>query len=172
MENNPIALSKESFRQLGHQFVDAIADFNSSMQSKPVTFGRLPSEVQVELGQKALPQKGTDPSVILSEATALLFNHSLFNGHPRFLGYITSSPTPIGALTCFFLMKETLEGHRHKYLSKYDVAPSFKAGLHYGNVTTEEIGTLKKDIVFTGDTLNTTACIQNLCNFYETDLLV
>ena len=26
------------------------------------------------------------------------FEHSLFNGHPRFFGYITSSPAPIGAL--------------------------------------------------------------------------
>jgi glutamate/tyrosine decarboxylase-like PLP-dependent enzyme len=28
----------------------------------------------------------------------LLFDHSLFNGHPRFWGYITSSAAPIGAL--------------------------------------------------------------------------
>ena len=28
----------------------------------------------------------------------MLFKHSLFNGHPRFMGYITSSPAPIGAL--------------------------------------------------------------------------
>jgi glutamate/tyrosine decarboxylase-like PLP-dependent enzyme len=28
----------------------------------------------------------------------LLVEHSLYNGHPRFMGYITSSPAPIGAL--------------------------------------------------------------------------
>jgi glutamate/tyrosine decarboxylase-like PLP-dependent enzyme len=33
---------------------------------------------------------------LVSEATELLFDHSLFNGHPRFFGYITSSPAPIG----------------------------------------------------------------------------
>ena len=32
----------------------------------------------------------------MSEATELLFDHSLFNAHPRFFGYITSSPAPIG----------------------------------------------------------------------------
>lgn len=31
-------------------------------------------------------------------AADLLFDHSLFNGHPRFWGYITSSAAPIGAL--------------------------------------------------------------------------
>ena len=35
---------------------------------------------------------------ILKHATDLLFNYSLLNGHPRFLGYITSSAAPLGAL--------------------------------------------------------------------------
>ena len=38
------------------------------------------------------------PGALLDEAARLLFEHSLFNGHPRFFGYITSSPAPIGAL--------------------------------------------------------------------------
>ena len=37
----------------------------------------------------------------MSDATELLFDHSLFNGHPRFFGYITSSPAPIGMLGDF-----------------------------------------------------------------------
>lgn len=76
------------------------------------------------------------------------------------------------ALDCFFAMKGALSEQHKKYLSKYGIAPTFKAGLHFGNVTTGEIGLLKKDIVFTGDTLNTTARIQSLCNRYEVDLLV
>ena len=76
------------------------------------------------------------------------------------------------ALDCFFAMNAALSDQHQKYLSKYEVAPTFKAGLHFGNVTTGEIGSLKKDIVFTGDTLNTTARIQSLCNQYEVELLV
>ena len=76
------------------------------------------------------------------------------------------------AIDCFFAMKSVLADQHQNYLSKYGVAPTFKAGLHFGNVTTGEIGSLKKDIAFTGDTLNTTARIQNLCNRYEVDLLV
>jgi glutamate/tyrosine decarboxylase-like PLP-dependent enzyme len=45
-----------------------------------------------------LPERGHDPKALLGEAAHLLFEHSLFNGHPRFFGYITSSPAPIGAL--------------------------------------------------------------------------
>ena len=34
------------------------------------------------------------------------------------------------------------------------------------------IGALKKEIVFTGDALNSTARIQSLCNDYEVDILI
>jgi glutamate/tyrosine decarboxylase-like PLP-dependent enzyme len=38
-----------------------------------------------------------DPSTA-TDAIDLLFEHSLFNSHPRFYGYITSSAAPIGML--------------------------------------------------------------------------
>ena len=76
------------------------------------------------------------------------------------------------SLHCFFAMKESLKQQAHKYQSEYGVVPSFKAGIHYGKVTTGEIGTIKKDIAFSGDVLNTTARIQGLCNSYQVDLLV
>ena len=44
--------------------------------------------------------------------------------------------------------------------------------MHWGSVTTGEIGELKKEIVFTGDVLNTTSRIQMLCNEYDAQLLV
>lgn len=75
------------------------------------------------------------------------------------------------ALACFFDMQEALLDRADFYLSTYGFTPEFKAGLHFGKVTTGEIGRLKKDIVFTGDTLNTTARIQSLCNTYQTNLL-
>ena len=44
---------------------------------------------------------GTDPGPLLERTAQLLFEHSLFNGHPRFFGYITASPAPIGMLGDF-----------------------------------------------------------------------
>lgn len=76
------------------------------------------------------------------------------------------------ALDCFYDMKITLRSNADNYLSKYGITPEFKAGLHFGKVITGEIGRIKKDIVFTGDTLNTTARIQSLCNQYNAELLV
>jgi adenylate cyclase len=63
-------------------------------------------------------------------------------------------------LQCFFRIGEALEERREHYNQKYDLLPSFKAGLHIGEATVGEIGVIKKDIVFSGDVLNTTSRIQ------------
>jgi adenylate cyclase len=75
-------------------------------------------------------------------------------------------------IRCFFEMKAALNGQAEKYKEKFGLLPGFKAGFHYGRVTTGEIGVLKKEIIFTGDVLNTTARIQGLCNSFNVDLLI
>jgi adenylate cyclase len=75
-------------------------------------------------------------------------------------------------IACFFAMKRALEKKSERYHIRFGVLPGFKAGLHFGMVTAGEIGSLKKEIIFTGDVLNTSARIQGLCNHYEADLLV
>jgi adenylate cyclase len=75
-------------------------------------------------------------------------------------------------LRCFFAMQDDLRRRAANYRKQYGLVPTFKAGLHCGTVMVGEIGVIKKDIVFTGDTLNATARIQGLCNGYGVDLLV
>ncbi len=75
-------------------------------------------------------------------------------------------------LECFFRIKECLNAQAATYQADFGHVPGFKAGLHCGQVTTGEIGTVHKDIIFTGDVMNTTARIQSLCNESGVDLLV
>lgn len=75
-------------------------------------------------------------------------------------------------INCFFDMKKDIYNRKETYIEKYDIFPEFKAAIHCGEVTTGEIGALKKEIFFTGDVLNTTARIQGLCNTYNAELLV
>lgn len=95
---NSIEMNKEEFQKIGHQLIDDISDFMSNIDKKPVTFSESPSELQRILGNTSLPENGKPAAELISRVTELLFNHSLFNGHPKFLGYITSSASPIGAL--------------------------------------------------------------------------
>jgi len=74
-------------------------------------------------------------------------------------------------LRCFFTIKDIFSNRSEEYIEKYGLVPGFKAGIHYGKVTTGEIGVVKKEIIFTGDVLNTTARIQSICNTHEVDIL-
>jgi aromatic-L-amino-acid decarboxylase len=94
----PLEMSPEEFRRAGRELVDRIADFLGSLPGRPLTPGETPAEVRALLGRRPVPAEGSEPVRLLRETTDLLFDHSLFSGHPRFMGYITSSAAPIGAL--------------------------------------------------------------------------
>jgi len=57
-------------------------------------------------------------------------------------------------------ISDTLQAAQPGYEAEFGVAPSFWAALHLGPVVTGEIGTIKHEIAFLGDTLNEAARIQ------------
>lgn len=92
-------IAPDEFRKLGHQLVDRIAEHMTRMPDGPVKPDESGTAVREALqSERDLPETGADAGALLDSAANLLFEHSLFNGHPRFFGYITSSPAPIGAL--------------------------------------------------------------------------
>ncbi len=94
-----LEMDSGQFRLLGHELVDRIAGLLESLPTRPVTRGESPLDIRKALdADRGLPSRGTDPVQLLHRAADMLFEHSLFNGHPRFWGYITSSAAPIGAL--------------------------------------------------------------------------
>ncbi len=95
----PLRLTGAEFRRLGHELVDTLATLLEAVPSRPVTRGESPLDVQHLIdAQRPLPADGEDPAVLLRELPSLLFEHSLMNAHPKFFGYITSSPAPLGML--------------------------------------------------------------------------
>ncbi|WP_299548432.1 adenylate/guanylate cyclase domain-containing protein [Seonamhaeicola sp.] len=72
----------------------------------------------------------------------------------------------------FFAFKNKLQKKRERYLNKYGIAPQFKAGLHCGRLMIAEVGTIKKELAFHGDVINTAARIQGLCNKHNAELLM
>jgi aromatic-L-amino-acid decarboxylase len=94
----PIQIDKEEFQKIGYQLIDKIAHFIDTIDKKSVTTGESPQQLQNILGSSPLPENGAPAAELLSRTSDLLINHSLLNGHPKFMGYITSSAAPIGAL--------------------------------------------------------------------------
>ncbi|MEZ4829800.1 MAG: response regulator [Bacteroidia bacterium] len=76
------------------------------------------------------------------------------------------------SLNCFFQISDYMDLRAPAYEEKYGLTPRFKAGFHCGKVTTGSIGTLKKEIVFSGEALAVAARIESLCNRYRVSLLV
>lgn len=92
-------LPADEFRAIGHRLIDRIARHLESLPDRAITSGRSPDQIRALLDAGVpLPDGGANAGDLLSEAANLLIEHSLHNGHPRFMGYITSSAAPIGML--------------------------------------------------------------------------
>ena len=75
-------------------------------------------------------------------------------------------------INLFYAFKERLKKRRSYYIKTFEFEPIFKAGIHFGKLMIAEVGTLKKEIAYHGDVINTASRIQNLCNTYNASLLV
>lgn len=75
-------------------------------------------------------------------------------------------------IKAFYHFKERIESRSDHYISNYGQKPFFKAGLNIGKVTVAEVGKLKKEIAYHGDTINTAARIQGKCNEFQSELLI
>ncbi len=83
--------------------------------------------------------------------------------------------SPAENLDCiefFFRFIKRLNNDQKYYTEKYGFVPDYKAGVNCGIVTATEIGNLKREIAFHGDTINTAARIQELCSDMNKQLLV
>lgn len=74
-------------------------------------------------------------------------------------------------INLFFHFQKRILKKQKYYLSKYNLVPVFKAGLHGGKLIVTEVGTVKKEIAYHGDVINTSARIQGECNKYNELLL-
>ena len=68
------------------------------------------------------------------------------------------------SIESFYAFQNKIQSKKEFYKDKFGHVPLFKAGLHGGSVMVAEVGLLKKEIAFHGDTINTAARIQELCN--------
>lgn len=75
-------------------------------------------------------------------------------------------------IEAFFAFKNKIQARAGHYQSTYDVVPTFKGGCNFGQVVMAEVGQLKREIAYHGDTMNTASRIQSECNRYNKELLI
>ena len=72
----------------------------------------------------------------------------------------------------FFSFQGYLREKKEHYEEKYGFIPQFKAGANLGNITIAEVGDYKREIAYHGDTINTAARIQSVCNTYNKTFII
>lgn len=73
----------------------------------------------------------------------------------------------------FFAFRELLEARSEYYLQRFGVEPQFKGAVNAGKVMVAEVGgSIKSEIAFHGDVLNTASRLMEMCNFYRQDLMI
>jgi len=72
----------------------------------------------------------------------------------------------------YYNFRERINQRSNKYITKYGLVPEFKAGMNCGHITVAEVGIIKREIAYHGDTINTASRIQAQCNKYGKRLLI
>jgi len=83
-----------------------------------------------------------------------------------------SAAKEANCVRCFEKIARVLAERSDAFLEEYGFKPSFKAGLNAGTVVAGEVGVIKREVVYSGDVLNTAARIRGLCTELQHDLLV
>ena len=75
-------------------------------------------------------------------------------------------------ISFFFAVQDQFTSRENFYQEHFGILPSFKAGVHKGLVTAVEVGDVKREIAYHGDTLNIASRLQNLCKSYNKSILI
>ena len=75
-------------------------------------------------------------------------------------------------LKAYFAFLRVIERRKNYYNRNYGYVPGFKAGLHIGKVMVLQVGSIRRDISYNGDAINTAARIESTCATAKQDLLI
>jgi adenylate cyclase len=80
--------------------------------------------------------------------------------------------TEANCVRCVLAMRAALAARAESYRKQFGLVPRFRAALHAGPVVAGEMGDAKREIVFLGDAVNTTARIEEACRELGHDILI
>lgn len=75
-------------------------------------------------------------------------------------------------LNCALAILDSIEKSKEAFLQEYGTAPRLRIALHGGEVVAGEITAVKREIVFSGDAINTTARIQSIASELDRSLVI
>jgi adenylate cyclase len=130
-------------------FLDMEGSTGSAERLGPLAFHRLLNRFVLDLTEPIVAAHGEIHSYVGDE---LIATWKLEEGR-----------APARCIAACFAAIDRLAEYAPDYAQEFGAAVNVRAGLHCGPVVTGEMGSVKKEIVFLGDTVNTAARIQELC---------
>ena len=76
------------------------------------------------------------------------------------------------SLSCPFIARDVIADHEAQYLERFGAMPEFRAALHCGEIVAGEIGDVRREIAYVGDTLNVAARLLDAAKTFHRDVLV
>jgi adenylate cyclase len=76
------------------------------------------------------------------------------------------------AIAALLTARKEINQHFDRFRRKYDILPEYKVGIHTGIVTVGQVGIIKKDLVMSGDAINTAARIRSACTELNQKMIV
>jgi len=74
-------------------------------------------------------------------------------------------------LACPFVARQRISAHAAEYRGRFDTLPEFRAAIHCGEIVAGEIGDVRREIAYVGDTLNVAARLLDSCKALGRDVL-
>jgi len=76
------------------------------------------------------------------------------------------------AVDSLITSRKILNTNTDVFMRNYDIVPEYKAGIHTGPVTVGQVGISKKELVMSGNTINTASRIRSACTDLNQKFLV
>ena len=174
-----IVLFIELENHLGNRF---LIDFLTSKYNKPINEDKIVMFLDLKDSTTIAEKIGSEKFVDFINLCLKIMSESIIKNKATILKYVGdeviltwSTPEGIKNSNCinfYFDYNADLDLYKNDFMEKFGFFPTFKAGVHSGVVTAAFLGSIKKQMDYSGDVMNTTARIESICNKYDADILI
>jgi glutamate/tyrosine decarboxylase-like PLP-dependent enzyme len=115
---SPFSIGGDTFRDLGHQLVDALATYLDNLPKEPV-YRLLPTEVRQELEEMTIPDDGSAPEDVIENFFRLVIPYGRGQNHPCFAAFVDPAASKLSMLAAFAAAATNTSGAGGNYAAIY-----------------------------------------------------
>ncbi len=115
---SPFSMDEGTFRNLGHELVDTLADYLDKLPQEPV-YQPLPPEVRQELEEISIPADGIPSGDVIEGFLRLVLPYGRGQNHPCFAAFVDPAASKLSMLAAFAAAVTNTSGAGGNYAAIY-----------------------------------------------------